>query len=66
MISVGYRVNSKEATQFRIWATKILKNYMIKWYVLDKELLKNDGRFGISYFEKLLEDIREIRVWEKI
>jgi len=62
MISVGYRVNSKEATQFRIWATKILKNYMIKWYVLDKELLKNDGRFGISYFEKLLEDIREIRV----
>jgi hypothetical protein len=58
-------VNSKEATQFRIWSTQILKDYIIKGYVLDKELLKNDGRFGISYFEKLLEDIREIRISER-
>lgn len=65
MIAVGYRVNSKEGTQFRIWSTKILKDYMIRGYVLDKELLKNDGRFGVSYFEKLLEDIREIRASER-
>jgi len=65
IISVGYRVNSKEATQFRIWSTKILKDYMIKGYVLDKELLKNDGRFGVNYFENLLEDIREIRTSER-
>ncbi|GAA5818773.1 MAG: virulence RhuM family protein [Methanobrevibacter sp. CfCl-M3] len=65
IIAVGYRVNSKQGTQFRIWATHILKDYMVKGYVLDKELLKNDGRFGTIYFEKLLEDIREIRASER-
>ena len=65
IISVGYRVNSKEATQFRIWATKILKEYIIKGYALDKELLKNGTRFGKDYFDKLLEEIREIRSSER-
>lgn len=46
IISVGYRVNSKQATHFRRWATKVLKEYMIKGFVLDEELLKNNGRFG--------------------
>ncbi|MCL2687905.1 MAG: virulence RhuM family protein [Methanobrevibacter sp.] len=65
IISVGYRVNSKEATQFRIWATNILKEYIIKGYVLDKELLKNGTRFGKDYFDKLLEEIKEIRTSER-
>ncbi|MDR0911969.1 MAG: virulence RhuM family protein [Methanobrevibacter sp.] len=65
IISVGYRVNSKEATRFRKWSTDILKQYMVRGYVLDKELLKNDGRFGVDYFENLLEDIREIRSSER-
>ena len=55
MISVGYRVNSKEATQFRKWATKILKEYMVKGFVLDMDLLKNGTRFGNDYFDELLE-----------
>ncbi len=61
IISVGYRVNSKQATHFRRWATKVLKEYMIKAFVLDEELLKNNGRFCVSYFPDLLEKIREIR-----
>jgi len=65
IISVGYRVNSKQATQFRIWATNILKDYIIKGYVLDKELLKNGTRFGKDYFDKLLEEIKEIRSSER-
>jgi len=65
IISVGYRVNSKEATQFRIWATNILKEYIIKGYVLDKDLLKNGTRFGKDYFDKLLEEIKEIRSSER-
>jgi len=65
IISVGYRVNSKEATQFRKWATNILKEYIIKGYVLDKELLKKCGRFTEDYFDKLLEDIKEIRASER-
>lgn len=65
IISVGYRVNSKQATQFRIWATNVLKEYIIKGYVLDKELLKNGTRFGKDYFDKLLEEIKEIRSSER-
>ena len=66
IISVGYRVNSKQATHFRRWATKVLKEYMIKGFVLDEKLLKNNGRFGVSYFPDLLEKIREIRSSERL
>jgi len=65
IIAVGYRVNSKEATQFRIWATNVLKEYMVKGFVLDNELLKHGTRFGKDYFEELLEQIREIRSSER-
>jgi len=65
MIAVGYRVNSKEGTRFRIWATNILKEFMIKGFVLDDELLKNGTRFGKDYFYELLERIREIRTSER-
>jgi len=65
IISVGYRVNSKQATHFRIWATNILKEYLIKGFVLDDELLKNGRKFGKDYFDELLERIREIRVSER-
>lgn len=65
VISVGYRVNSKKATQFRIWATKTLKEYMIKGFVLNDEMLKNGRPFGKDYFDELLERIREIRASER-
>jgi hypothetical protein len=65
IISVGYRVNSKEATHFRIWATDVLKEYLIKGFVLDDELLKNGRKFGKDYFDELIERIREIRVSER-
>jgi len=66
IISVGYRVNSSQATQFRIWATKVLKDYMLKGFVLDDERLKQGNRlFGKDYFEELLERIREIRASER-
>ena len=65
IISVGYRVNSKEATQFRKWATKILREYMVKGFALDTELLKNGSRFGKDYFDELLEKIKEIRASER-
>ncbi|MCK5075927.1 MAG: virulence RhuM family protein, partial [Calditrichia bacterium] len=66
IIAVGYRVNSYQATQFRIWATKTLKEYIIKGFVLDDERLKQGGRaFGKDYFEELLERIREIRASER-
>ncbi len=62
IISIGYRVNSKQATQFRIWATKTLKEFIIKGFVLDDKRLKQGGQvFGKDYFEELLERIREIR-----
>lgn len=61
IISVGYLVNSKQAKQFRIWATNILKEYIIKGYALDVELLENGTRFGKDYFDGLLEQIKEIR-----
>lgn len=66
IISVGYRVNSVQATQFRIWATRTLKEYIIKGFVLDDERLKQGNRvFGKDYFEELLERIREIRASER-
>ena len=65
IISVGYRVNSVQATQFRIWATKTLKEYIIKGFVLDDERLKQGKLFGKDYFEELLERIREIRASER-
>ena len=65
IIAVGYRVNSYEATQFRIWAREVLKEYIIKGFVMDDERLKGTGPFGIDYFEELLERIREIRTSER-
>jgi len=65
IIAVGYRVNSQRATQFRIWATKILKEFIIKGFVLDDERLKQGKRFGKDYFDELLERIREIRASER-
>lgn len=65
MISVGYRVNSIKATRFRQWSTSVLKEYMVKGYVLDDVLLKNGTRFGKDYFDELLEKIREIRASER-
>jgi hypothetical protein len=65
IIAVGYRVNSAEATQFRIWATQVLKEYIIKGFVLDDERLKNGKQFGKDYFAELLERIREIRASER-
>lgn len=65
IIAVGYRVNSKKATQFRIWATMILKDYIQKGFALDKERLKNGPKFGKDYFDELLEEIREIRLSER-
>jgi len=66
IISVGYRINSYQATQFRIWATRTLKEYIIKGFVLDDERLKQGNRFfGKDYFEELLERIREIRASER-
>jgi len=65
IISVGYRVNSLEATTFRKWATKVLREYMIKGFAMDDERLKNGAHFGKDYFDELLERIREIRLSER-
>ena len=65
IIAVGYRVNSYEATQFRIWAREVLKQYIIKGFVMDDERLKGKNPFGADYFEELLERIREIRTSER-
>ena len=65
IIAVGYRVNSRQATRFRIWATQTLKEYIIKGFVLNDEMLKNGKPFGKEYFEELLERIREIRASER-
>lgn len=65
IIAVGYRVNSSQATQFRIWATKTLKEFIIKGFVLDDERLKQGKNFGKDYFDDLLERIREIRASER-
>ena len=72
IIAVGYRVNSRRATQFRIWATSVLKEYIIKGFVLDDNRLKKGGNpFGQDYFRELLERIRSIRaserrIWQQI
>jgi hypothetical protein len=65
IISVGYRVNSKRATQFRQWATQVLSEFAIKGFVLDKKRLENGSFLGEDYFEQLLEEIREIRLSER-
>ena len=65
IIAVGYRVNSKKATRFRQWATKTLKEYITKGFVLNDELMKNGRPFGRDYFDELLERIREIRASER-
>lgn len=65
IIAVGYRVNSKQATQFRIWATQTLKEFIIKGFVLDDERLKQGKDFGKDYFDELLARIRDIRASEK-
>ncbi len=65
IIAVGYRVNSKNATQFRIWATQTLREFITKGFVLDDERLKQGSRFGKDYFEELLDRIREIRASER-
>ena len=65
IIAVGYRVNSKQATHFRQWATKTLTEFITKGYVLDKKRLKAGPQFGHDYFRELLEDIREIRNSER-
>ena len=65
ILAVGYRVNSSEAIQFRIWATKTLKEFITKGFVLDDERLKQGKKFGKDYFDELLERIREIRASER-
>ena len=65
VIAVGYRVNSLKATHFRIWATNTLREFMVKGFVLDDQMLKNGRAFGKDYFDDLLERIREIRASER-
>jgi hypothetical protein len=65
ILFVGYRVNSSQATQFRIWATKILKEYIIKGFAMDDDRLKNGRHFGKDYFKELLERVRSIRASER-
>lgn len=65
VISVGYRVNSAQATKFRIWATALIKEYIIKGFAMDDERLKNGRYFGKDYFSELLERVRSIRASER-
>ncbi|MDQ6961425.1 MAG: virulence RhuM family protein, partial [Mariprofundaceae bacterium] len=65
ILSVGYRVNSRQATQFRLWASKILKGYIIKGFAMDDDRLKNGQYFGKDYFQELLERVRSIRASER-
>ncbi len=65
ILSVGYRVNSLQATQFRIWATKILRDYIIKGFAMDDDRMKNGKYFGKDYFRELLERVRSIRTSER-
>lgn len=65
IITVGYRVNSKETTNFRIWTTNTLKEYIKKGFVINTELLKNGPKFGKDYFDELLVKIKEIRASER-
>ena len=71
IIAVGYRVNTNKATQFRIWATAVLKEYIIKGFAMNDEFLKNGNHFGTDYFKELLERVRSIRasesrIWQQI
>lgn len=66
IIAVGYRINSARATAFRQWATKVLRDLVVKGYVLDSDRLKNGKLFNKQYFEELLEEIREIRASERL
>ena len=66
IISVGYRINSKKATQFRIWATKVLKEYMTKGFVLNDERFIRGNKYDSKYFDELLERIKTIRVSERM
>lgn len=65
IISVGYRVNSIRATQFRQWATRVLHDFAVKGYVLDRKRMENGSALGEDYFERLLEEVREIRLSER-
>lgn len=65
IIAVGYRVNSRQATQFRIWATSVLREFIVKGFALDDDRLKGNAKFGKDYFDELLERIREIRASER-
>lgn len=65
IVALGYRINSKRATQFRQWATKTLKEYIIKGFVINDDMLKNGKAFGKDYFDELLERIKEIRASER-
>jgi len=65
ILSIGYRVNSLKATQFRIWATKILKEFIVKGFAMDDERMKNGQYFGKDYFKELLERVRSIRASER-
>lgn len=65
VIAVGYRVNSIKATHFRIWATNTLREFIVKGFVLNDQMLKNGRAFGKDYFDELLEKIREIRASER-
>lgn len=66
IIAVGYRINSKKATEFRIWATKILKEYMTKGFALNDERFINGNKYDVRYFDELLERIKTIRVSERM
>ena len=66
IIAVGYRVNSKKATEFRIWATKVLKKYIIKGFSLNDERFINGNKYDTKYFDELLERIKTIRVSERM
>lgn len=65
IISVGYRVNSVRATQFRQWATRVLRDFTLRGYVIDRERMENGEILGVDYFEQLLQEVREIRLSER-
>lgn len=65
IIAVGYRVNSRQATDFRIWASRVLKEFIIKGFIVDSERLKNGSKFGKDYFDDLIEIVKEIRTSER-
>ena len=65
IIAVGYRVNSKKATAFRIWATEVLREYIVKGFAMDDERLKKVNKFGADYFREMLDRIKEIRISER-